>query len=211
MTETCGTLTIGSYDYDDHLIEEVLRTRQPRLKVYRAPLTAVVIGRGGKPDIELHLDAIARDGVPVLRRNGGGCAVVIDAGNLVVSVALPVNGIKDNRKYFDRITDWLIGKLQETGLESVQQRGISDLAIGDRKIGGSCIYRTNQYLYYSTTILLTADLSLIDRYLKHPPREPDYRYSRPHLDFVMNVGEMEGLEDRDWGDESLSLIPDKTE
>jgi lipoate-protein ligase A len=39
--------------------------------------------------------------------------------------------------------------------------------------------------------LINADLSLIDRYLKHPPREPDYRRGRSHLDFVMSVGTME--------------------
>jgi lipoate-protein ligase A len=35
--------------------------------------------------------------------------------------------------------------------------------------------------------LCSFDLSLIPRYLVHPPREPDYRKQRGHLDFVANV------------------------
>jgi lipoate-protein ligase A len=30
-------------------------------------------------------------------------------------------------------------------------------------------------------------LSAIPRYLREPPRQPDYRASRPHLDFVTNL------------------------
>jgi lipoate-protein ligase A len=28
---------------------------------------------------------------------------------------------------------------------------------------------------------------MIDRYLRHPPRMPDYRRDRPHSDFVANI------------------------
>jgi len=203
MLKSPSELIIKPYNYDDDLVTEVEKSRKPGAKVYRAPLTAVVLGKGSNPEVELNIDAIEEDGIPILQRHGGGCSVVIDPGNLVISVVLPVEGIKDNRKYFDRITKWLIDKLREAGLNGVQQRGISDLAIGDRKIGGSAIYRTRDILYYSTTLLMTADLSLMDRYLKYPPREPDYRKGRIHLDFVMNVGEIEGLGNGDWGVEGV--------
>ena len=35
------------------------------------------------------IEAVLDDGVPVLRRRGGGCAVLLDPGNLVVAAALP--------------------------------------------------------------------------------------------------------------------------
>jgi hypothetical protein len=41
---------------------------------------------------------------------------------------------------------------------------------------------------YHGTFLDAFDLSLIDSLLPHPPREPDYRGSRPHRDFLTNVG-----------------------
>jgi len=40
-------------------------------------------------------------------------------------------------------------------------------------------------------LLLDADLMLMDRYLKHPPREPAYRQGRSHLDFVMNMRQID--------------------
>jgi len=187
VEQLCG-LSIGAYDRDDDLIEAARRTRTVQSRVYRPDSVCIVLGKGSKPEGELNLDAIRKDGVPLLRRKGGGCSVVLDPGNMIFSRVLPVDGIRNNQKYFDLITQQIIAWLEHTGLKSVRQEGISDLAIGDHKIGGAAIYRTNDILYYSTTLLLEADLALIDRYLKHPPREPDYRRGRPHLDFVMNAG-----------------------
>ena len=56
--------------------------------------------------------------------------------------------------------------------------------LGERKIGGSCIWRTRGLLYYSTTLLVDPDLDLCERYLPHPPREPAYRAGRPHRAFM---------------------------
>jgi lipoate-protein ligase A len=187
--ERVADLEIGRYDFDDDLIETVSRGRQPAFKIYIAPLTAVVLGKGSKPEAELKMPNIRADGIPVLRREGGGCAVVLDAGNVIVSFALPVSGIKDNKRYFTRISGWLIESLKRAGVEGVRREGGSDLAMGDRKIGGSCIYRTNEILYYSTTLLVQADVFLMERYLRHPPREPDYRRGRTHRDFVGNIND----------------------
>ena len=57
---------------------------------------------------------------------------------------------------------------------------------------GSCIYRTRGLLYYSTTLLLDPDLELVERYLPHPPREPEYRRGRPHRDFMTSVRDVLG-------------------
>jgi lipoate---protein ligase len=197
-------LFIGSYDLDDDLIEAVRRTRMVQGRVYRPNAASIVLGRGSNPELELNLEAIRNDGVAVSRRKGGGCSVVLDPGNLIISQVLPVAGIKDNRKFFDRITERIIAALKQAGLPHVYRAGISDLAIDDRKIGGAAIYRTNDILYYSATLLLEADLMLLDRYLNHPPREPDYRKGRPHLDFVMNVGERWNW--RLWGQLFTELI-----
>jgi lipoate---protein ligase len=188
VTEQFCGLPIGAYDFDDDLIEAARRTRMVQIRTYRPQSTCIVLGKGSKPDLELNLDVIRKDGISVLRRKGGGCSVVLDPGNLIISQVLPVEDIQDNRRYFNSITQQIIVQLEKAGLAGAHQAGISDLAIGDRKIGGAAIYRTNKILYYSTTLLLDADLDLLDRYLKHPPREPDYRAGRRHSDFVMNVG-----------------------
>jgi lipoate-protein ligase A len=36
-------------------------------------------------------------------------------------------------------------------------------------------------------INVSEDVSLIERYLKHPKREPDYRKGRKHSEFVTNL------------------------
>jgi len=182
--EAIAGLEIRPYDADDRLIEATAEDRQPRHRIHRPEGVQVVLGRGSKPDRELNIDTCQKDGVQVFRRHGGGCSVVLDPGNLVVSVALPEQGFGENPKHFARITDWLIDGLAQAGIPHVKQRGISDLALDDHKIGGACIYRTRDLLFYTTTLLVDPDTALMERYLAHPPREPDYRHGRNHTDFV---------------------------
>jgi lipoate---protein ligase len=181
----------GSYDLDEDLIED----GRSRVRVIAYPRPTVVIGRGGKPDVELNLEAIRADGIPVLRRRGGGCSVLLDPGNAIVSVVLPIPGMAGITSGFDRISQWLIGGLSRMGVPGVEQMGVSDLVLGDRKIGGSCIYRRAGLLYYSSTLLVDPDAELAERYLAHPPREPDYRAGRSHRDFMGALREVLGHAD----------------
>jgi lipoate-protein ligase A len=41
---------------------------------------------------------------------------------------------------------------------------------------------------YHGTLLDDFDIGLIERILRHPPREPDYRARRPHREFLANLG-----------------------
>lgn len=169
------------YDFDDDLLEEVAQDGMPRVRVYRPERLQVVLGRGSKPDMELQLDACLEDGVALLKRRGGGCSVVLDEGNVIVSAVLAMKGLG---RHFDRLSGWLIAGLEEAGIEGVRKKGISDLAVKDRKVGGACIYRSKHVLYYSVTLLVRPDMDRVERYLKHPPREPDYRQGRSHRDFM---------------------------
>ena len=178
---------ISPYALDTDLMAAVRRSRQPRLRIYIPHVTAVVLGWGSKPGIELHLDACIEDRIPVLRRRGGGCAVVIDPGNVILSAALPQGGISGSRKYFSRFSDWIIEGLRKIGLSEVHKEGTSDLVIGDRKIAGASLYRSADVLYYSTSLLVDPHVDLVERYLKHPPREPDYRRGRLHRDFICGL------------------------
>ena len=181
------------YDLDDELIARTRSDHQPRVRVYPFDHVAVVIGRGGKQELELHTDKIKTDNVPLYRRQGGGCSVVLDPGNVIVSVALPLPGIGNIKTAFNAITDWMIAGLAASGVPDVEQRGVSDLAISERKIGGSCVYRTRGLLYYSTTLLCEQKMPLVDKYLQHPPREPDYRKDRPHSEFMGSLRELCGV------------------
>lgn len=177
-------LSTVPYDIDDEML---MRTRDdgwPRVRVYEPAEIAVVIGRGGHQELELDTANISADGVTLYKRPGGGCSVVLDPGNLVISVVAPLEGIGGIKTAFAAISEWLITALTVCDVPGVKQRGVSDLVIGERKIGGSCMYRTRGLLYYSTTLLLDPDLDLVDRYLLYPPREPDYRSGRSHRKFM---------------------------
>jgi len=169
---------IKPYDFDDVIIEQCRETHEPWVNVYRIERPIVVIGRGTKPEVELNIENIIEEGIDVYLRYGGGCSVVIDEGNIIVSVVLPVEGFTHNRYYFDKISDWIRESLIGLGISGVKKDGTSDLSIGGRKISGSCIYNSMDYLYYSATILSHPESSLMERYLKHPPREPALPYNR---------------------------------
>ncbi len=174
----------GRYTIDDHPIEEAARTGKPVVSVYRPAGMAVVLGRGSRPDREIDLRACRHDRIPLLRRLGGGCAVLLDPGNLIVSAALPLPGLGMIKRATDRLTDWMIAGLDRAGYPGVTSDGFSDLVLTDRKIGGSCIYRRKGLYFYTTTLLFAPNLEAVDRYLKHPPREPEYRRGRSHREFM---------------------------
>jgi lipoate-protein ligase A len=177
-------MRIGSYKQDDTLLIATQQNRQERIRVYIPDQVQVVLGRASKPETELHMGACMEDGVLILRRRGGGCAVVLDPGNVIVTVAEHVPGFGNNKAHFKRLSAWVIECLETLGVRGLGQRGISDLALGERKVAGSCLHRSRDTLLYSASLLVGPDISLIERYLKHPPREPDYRNGRPHRDFL---------------------------
>jgi lipoate-protein ligase A len=187
---------LPAWDHDEELIANLRADSAPRACAYAwppagAPGVAVVVGRGGDPTVEVAGDAARADGVPVLRRRGGGCAVVLDPGNVIVSLALPLAGVGGITGAFAAISTWLIGALGRCGLPGARQEGTSDLALAGRKIGGSCLWRTKGLVYYSTTLLVAPDFALAERYLPHPPREPAYRAGRPHRDFMGALRELD--------------------
>ncbi|MFC1639990.1 hypothetical protein ACFL3B_04415, partial [Gemmatimonadota bacterium] len=85
--------SLQDFDWDDDLINATRRDGQARVRVYRPDQVAVVLGRGSRPDQEVNVDTVQGDGVHLLKRRGGGCAVVLDTGNVVVSCALPLAGL----------------------------------------------------------------------------------------------------------------------
>jgi lipoate-protein ligase A len=185
------------YSRDEQLIDATARTGAAAVRVEREPHLCVVVGRGGDVATEVHADRVARDGVPLLRRRGGGCAVVLDPGNVVLALALPVPGVGGITSAFAAIGRWIADRLADCGVAGVRQEGTSDLAVGDRKLGGSCIWRTRGLLSYATTVLVRPDIDLMERYLPHPPREPEYRRGRSHRDFVTSVAALGGPDDPD--------------
>jgi len=150
---------------------------------------AVIIGAGGKWTEEPNLAACWRDGVPILRRSSGGGAVLLGPGCLIFSLVLAYERhsmLTDLHGSYRLILDRIAAALAP-GVPGIEPAGISDLAVGGRKCSGNAQQRKRTHLLHHGTLLCSFDLTMIPRYLAHPPREPDYRQRRSHLDFVTNV------------------------
>lgn len=177
--------------------EDVVDPKVPPTRVWVPESPLLVLGYSQTPEKEIDLEAAEAHGVPVYKRRGGGGAVYLDAGCVCVALRLrkrPDWGIRD---YFAAGNGFLSAALEgELGLRTVA-RGISDLAVetpmGERKISGSSLHLPRECAVYLASVLVSVPMARIDRYLRHPSREPDYRERRPHGDFLANVSGLPGM------------------
>jgi lipoate-protein ligase A len=176
---------VKEYLIDRNLLDRVRQTGLPDISIYPFSFPAVVAGRGSRLETEIRLSACVRDNIPVYRRKGGGCAVFLDPGTLIVSMALPARGFAGIQALFNQCNRYLIQGLEAQGLTGIYQDGISDLVLADRKVGGTSLYRSKNLAYYTASLLVGTDLDAMEKYLKHPPREPAYRRYRDHRGFVL--------------------------
>jgi lipoate-protein ligase A len=153
--------------------------------VYEQTGTEVVHGPSCVPENEIILDQCTVDNVPVYERRSGGGTVVLSSGMIIIVVTGQKSGIENPLQIFKIIHTSLITVLKNHGITTVVERGISDLAIGNKKVLGSSLYMGKKppFFYYQSSLLVDTDLFLMGRYLKHPPREPDYRSGRDHGSF----------------------------
>jgi lipoate-protein ligase A len=151
----------------------------------------VVLGAGRKVEEDVLEAQAAADGVPLSRRRGGGGTVVLSPGQVVLALVAEVLSPFRNREYFRAINAWVREALDGLGIPGalVQDRGISDLAMGERKILGTSLYRRRRILFYQASLLVDNELALFDRYLRFPSRVPDYRGGRGHREFCTSLAQ----------------------
>ncbi len=152
----------------------------------------VVLGASNVAADEVNEDHCREDDVPVLRRYGGGGTVLLYSGSLVVSVGTWVRQHYQNKLYFQALNKAVIDALAERwpALSRLGQNGLSDITHGDRKVAGTSLFRSRNYLLYQASLLAELDVTAIQRYLKHPTKEPDYRARRDHRSFLSSLAEI---------------------
>jgi lipoate---protein ligase len=177
----------------------------------------VVVGYANRVETEVNLAACEGSGIPILRRCSGGGTVVQGPGCLNYSLLLkiedggPLSSITSaNRFIMERnrqtIEKLLPGISRREGAQNSQSlapsaaaieiHGCTDLALVTRhpslatplKFSGNAQRRKKQYLLFHGTFLLNFDIALIDKFLRMPSKEPDYRKKRSHQDFLTNLG-----------------------
>lgn len=147
----------------------------------------VIIGRGNKAPDSVHVDLAHADGVPVAQRPSGGEAVILTPRTLVVSAVRNTTAQHPSKHYFHAYNQAVIGALAGFGVPGLAMKGISDIALGDRKIAGSSIYRNRERVFFHAVLNVAEDPALMERYLRPPRRQPDYRLGRRHADFVTSL------------------------
>ncbi len=176
----------------------------PVLRIWESPQRAVVVGRASRIGDEVHLEACRRHQVPVLRRPSGGAAVVIGPGCRMYSLFWPASfaALAPPAAIHPLVLEPLAEALSRRGV-TVELAGTSDLVCRGKKISGNSLRRSRHGCWYHGTLLYRFELRWLERLLKHPPREPDYRRGRPHGQFVGNAPfsavELDEAFGRAWG------------
>lgn len=182
---------------DEALLEEAHEGEASAtvVRTWMAREPAVVVGSSSRVEEEVDLGACRAAGVRVVRRPSGGLTVVLGPGCLMWSVVEPhPEGAPPIERIHARMLDPLAAALSRA-LDlpgGVARRGSSDLVIGDvhgeRKVSGNALRVRRHGVLYHGTLLDDFDIGLVERILRHPPREPEYRARRPHGEFLANLG-----------------------
>ena len=176
------------------MAETTTDTQAEFLRVWEPPLPMVVVGRSSRVAQEVNQHVCADRGIAVLRRSSGGAAIVAGPGCLMYAVVLSYDlrpQLRDIRHAHEFVLGQLVAALQPHVFD-VRRGGTSDLILGDegstaRKFSGNSLRAKRTHFVYHGTLLYDFDLSLIATCLRMPPRQPDYRRSRGHADFVTNL------------------------
>jgi lipoate-protein ligase A len=177
---------------------EILRFWEPREHF-------VVVGYANKVATEVNVAACEARGIPVLRRCSGGGTVMQGPGCLNYTLVLriiadgPLHNIGVANQFImrqNRAAIESVGRVtpcaphnggQRTAPPAIAIRGHTDLAIGERKFSGNSQRRRKHFLLFHGTFLLHFNLALVSELLPMPSKQPVYRESRTHTDFLTNL------------------------
>lgn len=162
---------------------------QEVLRLWDARQIFVVLGRGSRLREEVHLEQTTRDRVPVHRRVSGGASIVAAPGCMFYTALLSLDQ-RPHLRMIDEAHQFVMSRILQAIRQLVPAAsldGTCDVVLGDRKVSGNSLRVGRGWLLYHGSLLRTMELGLVERYLKHPPREPDYRQQRPHQDFLANL------------------------
>lgn len=147
----------------------------------------IVLGQSNEPGESIHTAVVEEENIPVYKRPSGGETVILSPNTLVMSFVKRNEPLRSPKRYFALFNGKIIDALAGLGVKDLGQRGISDICIGEKKILGSSIYRNKDILLYHAVLNISEPVSNIEKYLKHPSREPGYRAGRSHSDFVTSL------------------------
>jgi len=202
---------------DEALLDDCEDGHGPEvLRFWQSNEHFVVLGYSNRITEEVNVTACREQGIPILRRCSGGGTVLQGPGCLNYSLIQRIDSAPalqtvtgTNRFVMERnrialatlLTD--LARRQESpspqsriqypasGIQhpgsTISIQGHTDLTIDGRKFSGNAQRRKRRAVLFHGSFLLHFDVSMIERLLRAPSKQPDYRQSRSHGEFLMNL------------------------
>jgi lipoate---protein ligase len=193
------------------------------LRFWEARETFVVVGYANKVATEVNVAACAAKGIPIFRRCSGGGTVLQGVGCLNYALILritddgPCHTITSANQFIMEKNRAAIETLffkPEIGnrKSEILVSGHTDLALNGLKFSGNSQRRKKNFLLFHGTFLLNLNLELVGECLRMPSFQPDYRASRSHDEFLLNLNlpadQVKRALQKAWGAmEQLKIIP----
>lgn len=160
------------------------------LRIWQSSQLFVVLGYSNKKDAEVFLPFCQESNIPVLRRISGGGTVLQGPGCLNFSVVLDyghspaLSSITNSHQY---ILEKIQKALRSLNIQNTAFQGQSDLTWKGKKFSGNAQRRKKQFFLHHGSVLLNMDIALIEKTLRMPSKQPDYRQKKNHTDFLINL------------------------
>lgn len=177
---------VSEYNLPDN---QLLQQESDKFLIWIPDKSYIVLGASNKPDNSIEESMVLHDNISVLKRRTGGQTVMLTPNNLVISAVITDENVMKPKDVFNRFNDIVIDAIEKDHHVKFSTRGISDIALGEKKIMGSSMYRNKEKLFYHAVLNFDEPSTTFQKYLKHPSKEPDYRIGRSHAEFVTSLKE----------------------
>ncbi|MFA5462920.1 MAG: hypothetical protein WC265_02465 [Dysgonamonadaceae bacterium] len=177
---------VSEYNLPDiHLLNQ----QSNKFLLWIADKQYIVLGASNKADDSVVESLVLRDNISVLKRRTGGQTVMLTPNNLIISAVITDKNVMKPKDLFNKFNNHIIAAIEKDHFVRFRTRGISDIALGEKKIMGSSMYRGKGMLFYHAVLNFDEPATTFQKYLKHPKNEPDYRKGRSHHEFVTSLKE----------------------
>ena len=153
----------------------------------------VCLGRFQDLELEVDVPECRQRGLPIVRREVGGGAVYLDAGQVFYQLVLPLSWLGqtyDYRWLFRLGLDGVALALKRLGINACI-RGANDVAVGRRKISGNGAGEVGRAAVVVGNILLSFDyeaMAAVLRFADEKLRDKAYRSMRDNLVTLSELG-----------------------
>jgi len=178
------TLNIEPYDLPDAAMFDGCDNG---IRLWQPDKTYIILGQGNTAEGSVRIKNVLDDNIPVMKRPTGGEAVILTPGMLVITITKETSKFTLSSLFFRETNERIKHTLSLNGVKDLSSKGISDICIGEKKILGSAMHRKANRMVYHAVLNIEEEASIMEKYLLHPKREPEYRSGRSHSMFVTSL------------------------